>query len=100
MLPGGLQVLGVLLVDSTGLSNSSAFKKKVETILKSIESLNAKTSFSTLDDPNGEVSLYALLIDRSSKNSNCQVAQIAQPDQNGIMCKDTEIKWKHGDLKV
>ena len=96
MLPGGLQVLGILLIDSNEIGNSSsqlAFKKKIEKLLRSIETVNRKTSFVAAEESNCEVSQYVMHVNKTTKTFNMQMAQI-QLDVNGNVCQSTEMKWK------
>ena len=101
MLPGGLHVLGLLLVDATAISNASsqsAFRNKIEKLLQTIETVNNKTSFSSPEESNCEANLYVLNIDRKSGTSRVQSVQL-QVDQNGNICKDAPLKWKQSDIK-
>ena len=101
MLPGGLRVLGILLVDGTEVTNSTthfAFKKKVEKLLETVETINSKTSVIERDDQGGDVSMYVLNVNRSTKSSRVQSVQF-QVDGVGNICKDSEVKWKQLDIK-
>ena len=101
MLPGGLHVLGLLLVDATEISNASsqsAYRNKIEKLLQTIETVNNKTSFSSPEESNCETNLYVLNIDRKSGTSRVQSVQL-QVDTNGNICKDASLKWKQSDIK-
>ena len=101
MLPGGLRVLGILLVDAPEINTSSshfAFKKKIEKLLEDIETVNSKTSFVTADDESFEVSLYVMRINRKAKSSQLQIMQLHVGPDNEI-CKDVGLKWKQSDIK-
>ena len=103
MLPGGLKVLGILLLDAAEINTSPShitFKKNIEKVLETIESLNAKTSFATFEDFNNEVTMYVISINRSSETSRCQMVQLPQTSPSGVACNDIEMKWKQMDLKV
>jgi len=96
MLPGGLQILGILLVDAIEIVNSSSqcvFKNKIEKLLESIETVNKKTSIAAADELNCEVSMYVMNVNKTAKTFNLQMVQIPV-DSNGNVCKEIEMKWK------
>ena len=101
MLPGGLRVLGILLVDGTEVTNSPAtfaFKKKVEKMLDSVEIINGKTSVVNPDSQGGDITMYVLNVNRAAKSLRLQTVQF-QVDSNGNICKEVEAKWKLAEIK-
>jgi len=101
MLPGGLRVLGILLVDGTEVTNSPAtfaFKKKVEKMLDSVEIINGKTSVVNPDSQGGDMTMYVLNVNRAAKSLRLQTVQF-QVDSNGNICKEVEAKWKLAEIK-
>jgi len=101
MLPGGLRVLGILLVDGTEVTNSAdtfAFKKKVEKMLETVETINGKTTASDPDYQGGDITMYVLNVNRASNFVKLQSVQF-QVDSMGNICKGAEVKWKLSAFK-
>ena len=101
MLPGGLQILGILMVDASDVGNAAShtpLKRKLEKLLQSIETTNQKTSFANTEDMNCESFLYVLNLNRKGKASRLQGVQMPI-DPSGKVSKDAELKWKQSEIK-
>ena len=101
MLPGGLRVLGILLVDGTEVTNSTetfAFKKRVEKMLENVETINRKTAVVSPNNQGGDITMYVLNVNRASNFVKLQTVQF-QVDSTGNICKGAEVKWKLSAFK-